>query len=151
MPDVVDQETRSRMMSGIRGKNTRPELAIRRGLHAKGYRFRLHANDVPGKPDLVLPRYHAAIFVNGCFWHNHDCHLFKMPSTRTEFWRSKIEKNVERDRKVDALLDEAGWRKMAIWECALKGRTRLDFDDVISRVGEWLSGQQMRGEIGGKS
>lgn len=139
------------MMSGIRGKNTGPELAIRRGLHAKGYRFRLHANDVPGKPDLVLPRYHATIFVNGCFWHNHNCHLFKMPSTRTEFWRSKISKNVERDRQVDGLLDEAGWRKMTIWECALKGRTRLDFDTVISRVGEWLHGEQMRGEIRGNS
>ena len=151
MPDVVDQQTRSRMMSGIRAKNTRPELAIRRGLHAKGFRFRLHAGNVPGKPDLVLPRYRAAIFVNGCFWHNHDCHLFKMPSTRAEFWRSKIAKNVQRDRKVEGLLDEAGWRSLRIWECALKGKTRLDFDELIGRAGDWLRGEQMRGEIGGKS
>jgi DNA mismatch endonuclease (patch repair protein) len=137
------------MMSGIRGKDTKPELAIRRGLHAKGFRFRLHASDVPGKPDLILPRYRAAIFVNGCFWHNHVCHLFKMPSTRTEFWQNKITKNVERDRKVEELLDEAGWRKLTIWECALKGKTRLDFDELIGRAGEWLRSEKIRGEIGG--
>jgi DNA mismatch endonuclease (patch repair protein) len=120
-------------------------------LHAEGFRFRLHAREVPGKPDLVLPRYRAAIFVNGCFWHNHDCHLFKMPSTRTEFWRRKISGNVERDRKVDRMLKEEGWRCLRVWECALKGRTRLEFDEVISRISNWLRGKQMHGEIGGKS
>ncbi len=136
-------------MSAIRGADTKPELLIRSGLHRRGFRYRLHDRELPGRPDLVLPKYGAVLFVHGCFWHNHDCHLFKMPSTRTEFWRSKILKNVERDRKVDGLLDEAGWRKMTVWECALKGRTRLHFDNVISQVGEWLHGEQMRGEIRG--
>ena len=151
MPDVVDQETRSRMMSGIRGKDTRPELAIRRALHAKGFRFRLHASDIPGKPDLVLPKFHAAIFVNGCFWHRHDCHLFRMPSTRTEFWSEKIERNVCRDELVREQLQDAGWRFLIVWECALKGRTRLGIDEVITRIIDWLRGSQPSLEIRGAS
>ena len=151
MPDVVDQETRSRMMSGIRGKDTRPELAIRRALHAKGFRFRLHASDIPGKPDLVLPKFHAAIFVNGCFWHRHDCHLFRMPSTRTEFWSEKIERNVRRDELVREQLQDAGWRFLIVWECALKGRTRLGIDEVITRIIDWLRGSQPSLEIRGAS
>lgn len=136
-------------MSGIRGKNTQPELAIRRGLHAMGFRFRLHAADVAGKPDLVLARFHAAIFVNGCFWHQHDCHLFKMPSTRPEFWLKKISANVARDQAVRAALAESGWRQMVVWECALKGRTRLQLDAVLQRIGEWLKGSEQTGEIRG--
>jgi DNA mismatch endonuclease (patch repair protein) len=139
------------MMSGIRGANTKPELTIRSGLHALGFRFRLHANDVPGKPDLVLPRYRAAIFVNGCFWHHHDCHLFRLPSTRTEFWQNKIEGNVRRDAKVRALLANAGWRQLVVWECALKGRTRLDPDDLMQRISKWLRSEKTTGEIRGKS
>lgn len=136
-------------MSGIRGKDTQPELAIRRGLHAKGFRFRLHAKDVPGKPDLVLPRFHAAIFVNGCFWHHHDCHLFKMPSTRPEFWSQKIERNVQRDALVRTQLAEAGWRFLVVWECALKGKTRIGIDEVIERIAAWLRGNEPSLEIGG--
>ena len=149
MPDVVDQLTRSRMMSGIRAVNTQPELAIRKGLHAKGFRFRLHAKDVPGKPDLVLPRYRAAVFVHGCFWHGHNCHLFRMPSTRPEFWSAKIERNRTRDTTVEGQLNEAGWRRLVIWECAIKGRTRLDFDELINRTASWLRGDAQCGEIAG--
>lgn len=136
-------------MSGIRGKNTKPELAIRRGLHRQGFRYRLHAGDIPGKPDLVLPRFRAAIFVNGCFWHHHDCHLFKMPSTRTEFWSQKIERNVERDERVQSQLAESGWRFLVVWECALKGKTRLALDDVIARISQWLPSSGTYLEIGG--
>ena len=136
-------------MSGIRGKNTKPEIAIRRGLHRLGFRFRLHASDVPGKPDLVLPRYKAAIFVNGCFWHRHDCHLFKMPGTRTEFWSGKIERNVQRDRLVQEQLRASGWRSLIVWECALKGKTRLGLDTVIARIANWLRGNEPSLEIGG--
>ena len=93
MNDVVDSATRSRMMSGIKGKNTKPELMVRSGLHRLGYRFRLHRKDLPGKPDLVFAKHRAVIFVHGCFWHYHDCHLFKMPSTRREFWETKIGRN----------------------------------------------------------
>lgn len=136
-------------MSGIRGKDTQPELAIRRGLHALGFRFRLHAKEVPGKPDLILPRYRAAIFVNGCFWHHHDCHLFKLPSTRTEFWSQKIARNVGRDAIVREQLTTQGWRFLVVWECALKGRTRLALDEVIGRIAQWLRGAQPSFEIGG--
>ncbi len=136
-------------MSGIRAVNTQPELAIRKGLHAKGFRFRLHAKDIPGKPDLVLPRYRAAIFVHGCFWHGHDCHLFKMPSTRTEFWSEKIGRNRARDAIVEGQLDETGWRRLVIWECAIKGRTRLDFDELIEHAAAWLRGSAVTGEIAG--
>lgn len=138
-------------MSGIRGKNTKPELLIRKGLHARGFRFRLHSTKVPGKPDLILPRYRAVILVHGCFWHSHDCHLFKMPSTRPEFWKAKLERNRGRDAEVRSMLLDAGWRLLVIWECALKGKHRLDLNDVLDRAGAWIRGQERVGEIAGTS
>jgi DNA mismatch endonuclease, patch repair protein len=149
LPDIVDQQTRSRMMSGIRGKNTRPELVIRSGLHARGFRFRLHKASIPGKPDLVLPRFRAVVFVNGCFWHHHTCHLFRMPSTRREFWEAKIARNVLRDIEVRRSLLEQGWRFITVWECAIKGRGRLDINEVITRIAEWLRGTEEVSEIAG--
>ena len=100
MVDVVDTATRSRMMAGIKGKNTQPERLVRSLLHRKGFRFRLNVRELPGKPDIVLPSYHAVIFVNGCFWHGHDCVRFKWPKTRTDFWQHKIEGNRSNDQKV---------------------------------------------------
>ena len=109
------------MMSGIRAKNTKPEIFICHALHTRGFRYRLHRKDLPGKPDIVLPRYNAVIFVNGCFWHGHGCRLFKWPKTRADFWHTKISGNKERDRSnTDALLAQ-GWRVFIVWECALKG------------------------------
>jgi DNA mismatch endonuclease (patch repair protein) len=137
------------MMSGIKGKNTRPELLIRSGLHRLGFRFRLHARDLPGRPDIVLPKYRAVIFVHGCFWHGHDCHLFKWPATRKAFWRRKIDGNIERDRRLRRSLTEGGWRFLVIWECSLKGRTRLDHGEVTVRVARWLRGDDLSGEIRG--
>jgi len=137
LADVVDPATRSRMMSGIRGKNTKPELLIRKALHARGFRYRLHC-DLPGKPDICLPKHRAVIFVHGCFWHGHDCHLFKWPSTRPEFWRAKIGRNCEVDRVADERLAATGWRVATIWECALKGKSRLTLDDVMERCADWL-------------
>jgi DNA mismatch endonuclease (patch repair protein) len=137
------------MMAGIKGRNTKPELLVRKSLFALGFRYRLHAPDLPGKPDIVLRRYRAAIFVNGCFWHGHDCHLFRMPSTRTEFWQHKISANIARDLAVHEKLLLMGWRRMVIWECALKGRTRLDIGEVLQRLEEWLRGDQPVGEIRG--
>lgn len=150
MPDIVDAETRSRMMSGIRSKNTKPELLIRKGLHARGFRYRLHATTVQGKPDLVLPKWKAVIFINGCFWHGHNCHLFKMPSTRTEFWEAKINQNRDRDIKSSAAVRESGWRVLTIWECAVKGRTRLEFGELIDRVSAWITGYQKEAVIEGR-
>lgn len=149
MPDIVAPEVRSRMMSGIRGKDTKPELLIRKGLHARGYRYRLHSGKVAGRPDLIFPRWHAVIFVHGCFWHWHDCHLFRMPSTRREFWRQKLEGNRKRDRKVRKALLDTGWRTLTIWECALKGKFRLDLEEVLDRAEAWITGDTASDEIRG--
>lgn len=149
MVDIVPAEVRSRMMSGIRGTNTKPELQLRKGLHALGFRFRLHDRSLPGKPDIVLPRYKAVIFAHGCFWHGHDCHLFKWPSTRPEFWQAKIARNRAVDERTEAALTEAGWRQAIVWECALKGKTRLPLEEVILSCAEWLKSDRPRLEIRG--
>ena len=128
-------------MSGIRGKNTKPELLMRKSLHAAGYRYRLHGK-LPGKPDLVFPARKAVLFINGCFWHGHDCHLFRIPATRPEFWQTKIASNVERDFRAIGLLHELGWRVGVVWECALRGREKLPFDFVMNRIGAWLDSSQ---------
>lgn len=148
MADVVDVETRKRMMSGIRGKDTKPEWLIRRGLHGSGFRYRLHDRTLPGKPDLVLPRYRAVVFVHGCFWHGHDCPLFKWPKSRDEFWRTKIEGNRERDIRSEALLATDGWRIAVVWECALRGRAS-DPSMVVHDLAMWLKGDLPRMEIRG--
>jgi DNA mismatch endonuclease (patch repair protein) len=149
LPDIVDAATRSRMMSGIRGKNTKPEMLLRRGLHARGLRYRLHAKGLPGSPDLVFPARRAVLFAHGCFWHGHDCHLFRLPSTRPEFWSSKISRNRAVDARRLTQLQAAGWRTGVVWECALKGRTRLALDDVIDRCESWLRGSEQVLEIRG--
>ena len=139
MTDVVSSAVRSRMMAGIRGKNTKPELVTRSALHRLGYRFRLHARNLPGRPDIVLPKWNAVILVHGCFWHGHDCHLFKMPSTRPQFWAAKFKRNREVDvRAVNALRAE-GWRIAQIWECALKGRTSMPIETIAARCVTWLT------------
>lgn len=121
MADIVDKQTRSRMMAGIKGKNTKPELVLRRALHARGFRYRLHSKTVPGRPDLVFPKHHAIVFVHGCFWHRHEgCRYTTTPSTRPEFWQAKFDANVARDRSVHDQLLDAGWRVATVWECALR-------------------------------
>lgn len=140
MPDVVDAATRSRMMSGIKGKNTKPELRTRSLLHRRGFRFRLHVRGLPGKPDIVLPKYRAVILVNGCFWHGHDCPLFKWPQSRPDWWRAKIERNRSNDARDIALLKNLGWRVGVVWECALKGTGRLTDDEVGDALALWLKG-----------
>lgn len=136
-------------MSGIRGKDTKPELLVRRALHAAGFRYRLHERTLPGKPDMVFPKYSAVVFVHGCFWHGHDCHLFRMPSTRTEFWQAKISGNVARDVRAITLLRETGWRVGTVWECALKGREKLPVDDIAATLAVWLRGETPELEIRG--
>lgn len=148
MADIVDAATRSRMMAGIRGKDTKPELTVRRILHAAGLRFRLHRRDLPGHPDLVLPRYRAAVFVHGCFWHNHDCYLFKWPSSRPDFWREKLTKNRQRDAAAVVALHESGWRTLVIWECALKSRPfKADPRMLRNEIVEWLNGSSWHADI----
>lgn len=119
MVDSLSPEARSERMSRIRGRDTRPELVVRRYLHTAGFRYRLHRRDLPGKPDIVLPKYRTVVFVNGCFWHSHACQKGRIPSTRSEFWAAKFESNRRRDRKNRRLLRKAGWRVYTIWECTL--------------------------------
>ncbi|WP_348679886.1 very short patch repair endonuclease [Alcanivorax profundi] len=139
MADVVDKATRSRMMAGIKGKDTKPEMLIRSELHRRGFRFRKNVKDLPGKPDIVLPKYKAVIMVNGCFWHGHGCHLFKWPSSRPGFWREKIEGNKCRDMKKLMALNEMGWRTCVVWECSIKGKFALENDALIELLLNWLA------------
>lgn len=132
MVDVVDRATRSRMMANIRGRDTKPEVMVRRMLHKRGFRFLLHDKRLPGRPDIVLPKYRAAIFVHGCFWHRHEgCRFCTTPATRPSFWRDKFESNVARDAKHVELLLASGWRVATIWECALKERGRQQWSEQL--------------------
>jgi DNA mismatch endonuclease (patch repair protein) len=125
-------------MAAIRGSHTKPELLVRKAMHAAGLRYRLHVKQLPGRPDLVFPKYRAVVFVNGCFWHQHDCHLFKWPGTRQDFWHEKIGRNAANDEKAIATLLQTGWRVAIVWECALKGRTRLDETEAMQRLAGWV-------------
>lgn len=138
MADTVTPDVRSRMMSAIRSKNTGPELALRCGLHALGFRFRINDRTLPGSPDIVFPKYRAVIFAHGCFWHGHDCALFRLPATRTDFWRSKIDGNRVRDAANEQKLIEQGWRALTVWECGLRGKGRLPLEEVIASCAAWL-------------
>jgi DNA mismatch endonuclease (patch repair protein) len=135
------------MMAGIGPVNTKPEMLIRRALHALGYRYRLHVKGLPGKPDLVFPGRRAVIFVHGCFWHGHDCALFRWPATREEFWRS-IAGNIARDQRATEQLLDQGWRVLDIWECTLKGRERLGLEAVLADCIGFLDGSDIRASIG---
>lgn len=137
-------------MSAIRSRNTKPELVLRRGLHALGFRYRLHSRNLPGRPDLVFVKYRAVIFVNGCFWHGHNCDLFRWPKTREDFWRRKIGDTVERDRATHAALIEAGWRTGIVWECAMKGRGRYDPASLVAAVANWLHSGESSLDLAGK-
>lgn len=125
-------------MAAIRGRDTGPERRIRKAMHSAGLRFRLHRKDLPGNPDLVFPRHRAVVFVHGCFWHQHDCHLFKWPATRAEFWRAKIGRNVENDARAYDTLRATGWRVAIVWECALKGRLKLNERQMMHDLAEWV-------------
>jgi DNA mismatch endonuclease (patch repair protein) len=140
MTDIVNAADRSRMMRGICSKNTKPERHVRSLLHRRGFRFRLHVRDLHGKPDIVLPRYRAVIFVNGCFWHGHTCPLFRVPATRSDFWWAKIERNRANDQRAIAALSASGWRVATVWECALRGRNAIDDSVVSDAMSQWLRG-----------
>lgn len=131
MADIISPEQRSALMSRIRGKDTKIELEVRRGLHALGFRYRLGGASLPGRPDIVLPKYRTVVFVHGCFWHQHDCHLFRLPKTRTEFWKAKVDANRARDLRADANLREMGWHVETLWECQLRGKTDSERSEAI--------------------
>ncbi|WP_245450498.1 very short patch repair endonuclease [Neorhizobium sp. SOG26] len=125
-------------MSRIRSTNTKPEMVLRRGLHALGLRYRLHVHGMPGKPDLVFSRKRTAVFVHGCFWHGHRCHLFKQPKTQTSFWMDKISKNTQRDQAVISALINQSWRVLIVWECSVRGKQRFSTESVIDRCRRFI-------------
>lgn len=153
MADVVTPAVRSRMMSGIRGKNTKPELSLRKELHRRGFRYQLHNSGLPGKPDMHFRKYRAVIFAHGCLWHRHECHLFKWPCAdnplKAAFWRDKINGNCERDKRQLKALAEQDWRIAVVWECALKGKLKMPLDDVVDQLTVWLKSSEQKIEIAG--
>lgn len=149
MVDVLTSEQRQLNMSRISGRDTKPEMLIRRGLHARGLRYRLHDRKLPGRPDLIFPRHHVVILVHGCFWHGHNCPMFRMPATRQEFWSAKIETNQVRDAKVHTALLELGWRVLTVWECSLRGRNRWPLESVLDTCVDFLLGDEVTRTIQG--
>lgn len=146
--DTVDRHTRSRMMSGILGKNTKPELLVRKALFAAGFRYRLHRRRLPGSPDIVMAGRRVAIFVHGCFWHQHEhCRFAKLPATRTDFWKRKLTANVVRDRNAVKALSADGWRVLIVWECAT--RDPLIVNSLESVLLSWIAGNEVSGEVRG--
>lgn len=141
--DVLTPEQRRLNMARVRGRNTRPEMIVRRLLHARGYRYRLHDRRLPGTPDLVFPGRRAVIQVHGCFWHGHSCHLFRAPATRVAFWAEKIERNRRRDREALRALQVLGWRTIIIWECALRGSGKLEPSKLADILSDALDGEAM--------
>ena len=140
------------MMSGIRGKHTKPEIIVRRTLHRLGFRFRLHSKDLQGRPDIVLPKWRTVIFVDGCYLHGHEnCHLFRPPKTRTEFWTNKIESHRACDRRNHAALGDAGWKVVVIWECAVLKKTSLNAAQLEGAIRTGLSSPEPYIDIRGKS
>ncbi|WP_170429181.1 very short patch repair endonuclease [Ruegeria arenilitoris] len=138
MTDIVDSQTRSRMMSNIRSRNTKPEVSLRQALHREGFRFRVNALGLPGSPDIVLPKWQTVVFVHGCFWHQHPgCSKATKPSTNVEFWTKKFEANSRRDAKVLGQLHGLGWRTAIVWECAVKPHFG---EELIQQVGEFIRG-----------
>ena len=150
MTDVLTTAQRQLNMSRIRGRDTKVEMRVRQGLHARGLRYRLHDRNLPGRPDLVFTRYSAVIFVHGCFWHAHGCTLSKLPATRQDFWRKKLEGNAARDCKAIKALLAVGWRVLVVWECALRGPMRLSDADTLDRAEDFIRGSKQRQELTGR-
>lgn len=144
MADVVDVKTRSKMMSGIRSKNSKAEVSLRASLHALGLRFRLHRRDLPGRPDIVMPRHRAVILVHGCFWHRHGCRLSATPASNQEFWQAKFEANITRDARQCQELRRAGWRVAIVWECAIR---QTGPDGIAQQLAQWIGGEGAALEI----
>lgn len=147
MADVHSSEIRSKNMRAIRTQDTLIEQRVALQLKELGFDFRVQDKNLPGRPDFVLNARQAIIFVHGCFWHHHHCYLFKLPATRTEFWSGKINSNVERDRRYVAQLQQAGWKVLIVWECALRGKLRLSDGALTERLEEWLLGTEKSAEI----
>ena len=150
MTDVHTKIIRSKNMAAIKGKNTKPEIKIADALRKRKIKFKTHLKDLPGNPDFVLKDFGAVIFVQGCFWHEHHCHMFKWPLSRTEFWKEKIHKNFLRDKRNERLLKQEGWWILKIWECTLNGKKKMDFDVLMDKVENWVRYEKCNKSISGK-
>lgn len=137
-------------MSRVKGKNTKPELHVRSLLHKAGFRFRLSSDKAPGSPDIILLKYKAIILVHGCFWHGHDCSRFSWPQSNEDFWKKKIEGNQKRDARYLKELNEAGWRVCVVWECALRGKGRVEDENIGKRFTTWLLSERKLFSIRGR-
>jgi len=144
MVDITDSVTRSRMMSAIKGKNTQPELAVRKALHKQGLRYRLHLRGLPGTPDLVFSRYKTVIFVHGCFWHLHGCSNSKIPRTRADFWTKKLEGNKVRDEAQVTALLEQHWRVVIVWECSVRQAQESRDFRLFENLAKWITTSRVR-------
>ncbi|GAA5521510.1 DNA mismatch endonuclease Vsr [Aliifodinibius salicampi] len=149
MADTHSTEVRSKNMAAIQSKDTKPEIMIRRALHSEGIRYGLHNKKLPGTPDLHFRKYNAVLFVNGCFWHKHDCPLFNMPQSNIDYWKNKFKRNQNRDRQKINELKDAGKRISIIWECALKGKHSLPLENVTEKMIIWLNSGKRFVEIEG--
>lgn len=149
--DVLTPAQRRLNMSRIRGKNTKPEILLRRRLHAAGLRYRLHVRSLPGCPDLVFPRFRAVIFVHGCFWHGHSCRLFRLPDTHRDFWEEKITRNRLRDQLALERLQVGGWRVLTVWECALRGSGRSTPAELLASCAGFIRGRYRKRTLEGRA
>ena len=140
MADVHDRATRSRNMAAIRGADTKPEKQLRSALHGLGFRYRLHATELPDRPALVLRKWNCVVFVHGCFWHGHGCRFFRLPATRRSFWRQKIDANRKRDGRIRKQLLDSGWRVATTWECAMRGASEAMASRRVTTIARWIRG-----------
>ncbi|MCB5302823.1 very short patch repair endonuclease [Yersinia bercovieri] len=147
MADVHSSETRSKNMRAIRARDTAIEIKLAKILDQLGLSYLVQVSELPGKPDFIVDEYRAIIFVHGCFWHKHNCHLFKNPASHTDFWLKKIQGNVKRDDKVIKQLSDDGWKVLVVWECALRGKHKLTDNDISARVEEWICSSEVNAQI----
>jgi DNA mismatch endonuclease (patch repair protein) len=148
--DVHSPEVRSHNMSRIRGRDTKPEMLVRRGLHQRGLRYQLHRRDLPGSPDLVFPSRRCVAFIHGCFWHGHNCPMFRLPATRADFWSQKIEANRARDEHAVEALTAAGWRQLTVWECALRGPVKLAEPELLEACEDFIRSEALSCDLAGR-
>ena len=138
MADILTKKERSAMMSKIRSTNTKPEMLIRKYLHGLGFRYRKNQKNIEGHPDIVLKKYNALIFVHGCFWHGHDCPLYRLPKTNRKFWKKKVDANRRRDEVVMEKLAGSKWRTLVVWECAIRGKKDKELMLELKKIGKWI-------------
>ena len=149
MADKFSPSIRSQIMARIKNKNTKIELLVRKALYSRGFRYRIHVGDFAGKPDLAFKKYNALVFIHGCFWHGHDCSLFRLPKTNTEFWEKKIQRNKEKDMQNTLINLSKGLRQLVVWECSIRGKDNDSFQKVIQKIESWILSNRKEMQVKG--